>query len=193
MVQLCSCLLALSLCVIALFKFYPSFPYSEEKAYVAEKFFIYSSHDDARGFQLKVIENWDDIVDYCGKDKATGEGAETVADATEVMTPTNEVDRVDLDGDTQDLEDIHVIDDISPTSTNGQKRRNRASNSSDILPTKKRGVVKDVIADSITRMTLSFEEFIHSNTKNLDPAEMLKALPIEKKESMSLMFIACGE
>ncbi|PQQ07691.1 uncharacterized protein Pyn_12597 [Prunus yedoensis var. nudiflora] len=46
------------------------------------------------------------------------------------MTPTDEVDHVDLDGDTQDLEDIHVIDDISPTSTNGQKRRNRASNSS---------------------------------------------------------------
>jgi len=77
----------------------------------------------------------------CGKDRATGESAKTGAGATEVMTHTNEidrVDRVDLDGDTQDLEDIHVIDDISPTSTNGQKKRNRASNSSDILPTKKR-------------------------------------------------------
>ncbi|PQP95116.1 uncharacterized protein Pyn_39095 [Prunus yedoensis var. nudiflora] len=88
------------------------------------------------------------------------------------MTPTDEVDYVDLDGDTQDLEDIHVIDDISPTSTNGQKRRNRASNSSDILPTKKIVSVKDVIADSIARMALSFEEFIHANTKNLDPAEV---------------------
>ncbi|PQP91731.1 uncharacterized protein Pyn_16798 [Prunus yedoensis var. nudiflora] len=87
------------------------------------------------------------------------------------MTPTDEVDYVDLDGDTQDLEDIHVIDDISPTSTNGQKRRNRASNSSDILPTKKIVAVKDVIADSITRMALSFEEFIRAHTKNLDPAE----------------------
>ncbi|KAI5311302.1 PREDICTED: DCAR_015799 [Prunus dulcis] len=172
MVQLCNCLLALSLCVIALFNFYPSFPYSEEKAYDAEKLFIYSSHDDARGFRFKVIENWDDIVDLCGKDRATGEGAETVADAIEVMTPTNEADRVDLDGDAQDLEDIHVIDDISPTSTNGQKRRNRASNSYDILPTKKRGAIKDVIADSIARMTLSFEEFIHSDTKNLDLAEV---------------------
>ncbi|PQM41791.1 uncharacterized protein Pyn_31588 [Prunus yedoensis var. nudiflora] len=86
------------------------------------------------------------------------------------MTPTNEVDYVDLDGDTQDLEDIHVIDDISPTSTNGQKRRNRASNSSDILPTKKRAAVKDVIVDSITRMALSFE--VRADTKNLDPAEV---------------------
>ncbi|CAL8122266.1 unnamed protein product [Prunus armeniaca] len=88
------------------------------------------------------------------------------------MTPTNEVDHVDLDGDTQDLEDIHVIDDISPTSANGQKRRNRASNSSDILPTKKRGSIKDVIADLIARMALSFEEFIRADTKNLDPVEV---------------------
>ncbi|KAI5348671.1 hypothetical protein L3X38_001558 [Prunus dulcis] len=138
------------------------------------------SHDNARGFRFKVIENWDDIVDLCGKDRATGGGAETGAYATEVMTPTNEVDHVDLDGDTQDLEDIHVIDDISPTSTNSQKRRNRASNSSDILPTKKRGAVKDGIADSIARMALSFEEFICANTKNLDPAEVyaeVKAIP----------------
>ncbi|CAL8990193.1 unnamed protein product [Prunus brigantina] len=96
------------------------------------------------------------------------------------MTPTNEVDHVDLDGDTQDLEDIHVIDDISPTSTNGQKRRNRASNSSDILPTKKRGAIKDVIADSIARMALSLEEFIRADTKNLDPVEVyaeVQAIP----------------
>ncbi|PQQ13670.1 uncharacterized protein Pyn_30817 [Prunus yedoensis var. nudiflora] len=85
------------------------------------------------------------------------------------MTHTDEVDYVDLDGDTQDLEDIHVIDDISPTSTNGQKRRNRVSNSSDILHTKKRAAVKDVIADSIARMTLSFE--VRADTKNLDPIE----------------------
>ncbi|BFG22967.1 hypothetical protein CerSpe_092410 [Prunus speciosa] len=140
------------------------------------------------------------------------------------MTPTDKVDYIDLDGDTQDLEDIHVINDISPTSTNGQKRRSRASNSSDILPTEKRVAIKDVIAYSIARMALSFEEFIRADTKNLDPAkvyaevqavsglseneqlkacawliendkqfQMLKALPIEKKKSMLLMFIARGE
>ncbi|PQQ16687.1 uncharacterized protein Pyn_38490 [Prunus yedoensis var. nudiflora] len=92
-----------------------------------------------------------------------------------VSNSTDEVDYADLDGDTQDLEDIYVIDDISPTSTNGQKRRNRASNSSDILPIKKRAVIKDVIANSIARMALLFE--VRTDTKNLDPAEMLKALP----------------
>ncbi|PQQ19501.1 uncharacterized protein Pyn_12110 [Prunus yedoensis var. nudiflora] len=140
------------------------------------------------------------------------------------MTPTDKVDYIDLDGDTQDLEDIHVINDISPTSTNGQKRRSCESNSSDILPIEKRVAIKDVIAYSIARMALSFEEFIRADTKNLDPAEvyaevqavpglseneqlkacawliendkqfhMLKALPIEKKKSMLLMFIARGE
>ncbi|BFG13736.1 hypothetical protein CerSpe_000100 [Prunus speciosa] len=91
------------------------------------------SHDDARGFQFKVIGNWDDMVDLCGKD-TIGEGVATGADATEVMTPTNEIDHVDLD--------------------------------------EKRGAVKDVIADSIARMALSFEEFIRANIKNLDPAEV---------------------
>ncbi|CAL8999127.1 unnamed protein product [Prunus brigantina] len=148
--------------------------------------FIYFSHDDARGFRFKVIENWDDIVDLCGKDRVTGEGTETGADATKSHDDAsgfrfkvieNWDDIVDLYGkvdhvDTQDLEDIHVIDDISPTSTNDQKRRNRASNSSNILLTKKRGDVKDkdIIADSIARMALSFEEFIRADTKNLDPA-----------------------
>ncbi|BFG35058.1 hypothetical protein CerSpe_213320 [Prunus speciosa] len=147
---------------------------------------FWESDDDARGFRFKVIENWDDTVDLCGKDRATGEGAEIGADATEVLTPTNEVDHVDLND--------------------------------------KRGDVKDVIANSIARITLSFEEFIRADTKNLDPAEvyavvqavpglseneqlkacawliendkqfqMLKALPIKKKESMLLMFITRGE
>ena len=130
----------------------------------------------------------------CGKDRATGEGAEIGVDATEVMTPTNEVDHVDMDGDTQDLEDIHVIDDISPTSTNGQTRRNRASNSSDTLPTKKKGAVKDVIADSIARMALSFEEFICANTKNLDPTEVyaeVQAVPgLSENEPTQSMCLA---
>ncbi|KAI5316737.1 hypothetical protein L3X38_036444 [Prunus dulcis] len=64
--------------------------------------FAPTSHDDARGFRFKVIEHWDDIVDLCGKTRATGGRAETGADAIEVITPpTNEVEHVELDGDTQ--------------------------------------------------------------------------------------------
>lgn len=70
------------------------------------------------------------------------------------------------------LEDIHLIDDISPNSTNNQKKRNCALNSSNILSIKKRGAFKDVVADSIARTVLSFEEFIGANIKNLDPIEI---------------------
>ncbi|TKY54739.1 hypothetical protein E2542_SST19151 [Spatholobus suberectus] len=35
--------------------------------------------------QLKVIPNWDDIVDLCAKDKAIGIGAENALDANDIM------------------------------------------------------------------------------------------------------------
>ncbi|XP_024159884.1 uncharacterized protein LOC112167148 [Rosa chinensis] len=39
------------------------------------------SHPNAKGYQNKSIENWDDIAMLCGRDRATGEGAEDVGDA----------------------------------------------------------------------------------------------------------------
>ncbi|KAK9931312.1 hypothetical protein M0R45_018591 [Rubus argutus] len=60
------------------------------------------SYNDAISFRYKRISNWDDIVDLCGKDRATGEGAEISAEAIEVMTPpVNEVNHVDLEDDDQ--------------------------------------------------------------------------------------------
>ncbi|BFG32748.1 hypothetical protein CerSpe_190220 [Prunus speciosa] len=62
------------------------------------------SHEDARTFRFKVIANWDDIVDLCGKDRATREGTKTCAEAPEVMTPESDPNIiVDLESDTQDL------------------------------------------------------------------------------------------
>ncbi|KAI5324268.1 hypothetical protein L3X38_033341 [Prunus dulcis] len=62
------------------------------------------SHEGAKTFRFKVIANWDDIMDLCGKDRATGEGAETCAEAAEVMTPESDPNNiVDLESDTQDL------------------------------------------------------------------------------------------
>ena len=50
--------------------------------------------EDARNFRFKVIENWDDIVDLCGKDRATGEGDETCVKAAEVMTPESDPNNI---------------------------------------------------------------------------------------------------
>ncbi|XP_021819781.1 uncharacterized protein LOC110761592 [Prunus avium] len=94
------------------------------------------SHEDARTFRYKVIANWDDIVDLCGKDRATGEGAETCSEAAEVMTLDSEPNNfVDLGADTQGFENSH-IDDVSPNSS-CPKKRNQPS--SEIRPPKKRG------------------------------------------------------
>ncbi|CAN6704248.1 unnamed protein product [Malus baccata var. baccata] len=137
------------------------------------------SHSGAKSFRWKVIPNWDNVLDLCGKDRATSEGAETGVEAVEIMTPPyNE-----------------IINDISPTSAN------------------------DMIADSLAKMAISFQDYICSDTKKLDPIEvydevnaipnlieeeqikacawliendkqflMLKTLPVEKKKNMVLLF-----
>ncbi|KHN09944.1 hypothetical protein glysoja_049082, partial [Glycine soja] len=52
-----------------------------------------TSHKSAKPFRFKVLQNWDDIVDLCAKDRATGHGAETAMDADEAMSrETNEVE-----------------------------------------------------------------------------------------------------
>ncbi|KAL0290408.1 UNVERIFIED_CONTAM: hypothetical protein Sangu_2576000 [Sesamum angustifolium] len=43
------------------------------------------SHPDAKGMQNKMIEHWDDIVLLCGKDRATGQGAENIEEGLEAM------------------------------------------------------------------------------------------------------------
>ncbi|KAI5326964.1 hypothetical protein L3X38_026360 [Prunus dulcis] len=79
----------------------------------------------------------DDIVDLCGKDRATGEGAETCLEAIEViMTHETELNNtVDLEGDTPGFESS-LIDDVSPSSSCPKKRNQTPS---DITSPKKRG------------------------------------------------------
>lgn len=69
------------------------------------------------------------MICTCGKDRATGEGAETGAEATEVMTPpVNEVNHVDLEGDDQGLEDIHIIEDTTPNPPIKFSKEEKSSN-----------------------------------------------------------------
>ncbi|XP_050111922.1 uncharacterized protein LOC126590517 isoform X2 [Malus sylvestris] len=134
------------------------------------------SHVGAKSFRWKVIPNWDDIVDLCGKDRATGEGAETSVEAVEIMTPPhNEPDHVDLVGDAQGLEDIEIINEISPSSANGQKTQSKRKAASfvDVPHTKRKSTTpKDVIADSLAKMASSFQDYISADTKKLDPTEV---------------------
>ncbi|KAB2625377.1 hypothetical protein D8674_017037 [Pyrus ussuriensis x Pyrus communis] len=147
------------------------------------------SHAGAKSFRWKVIPNWDDIVDLCGKDKATGEGAKTGVEAVEIMTlPHNELDHIDLVGDAQGLEDIEIINEISPSSANGQKTQSKRKAASfvDVHYTKRKSTTpKDVIADSLAKMASSFQDYISAYTKKLDPTEVydeVNAIPDLSKE-----------
>ncbi|CAN6575593.1 unnamed protein product [Malus baccata var. baccata] len=169
----------------------------------ATKKMISVDEDPAWQEYVKVIPNWDDIVDLCGKDRATGEGAEIGVEAVEIMTPPhNEPDHVDLVGDAQGLEDIEIINEISPSSANDQKTQSKRKAASfvDVPHTKRKSTTpKDVIADSLAKMASSFQDYISADTKKLDPTEvydeqflMLKTLPIKKKKNMVLLFTSRG-
>ncbi|KAK9286201.1 hypothetical protein L1049_014585 [Liquidambar formosana] len=74
-----------------------AFPWNEEKKMVVvtakdrKKWVDYEeSHRDARGYANKAIENWDDIVILCGKDRATGVGVENCEDSVEEMAEEEE-------------------------------------------------------------------------------------------------------
>ncbi|KAL5163302.1 hypothetical protein HKD37_07G020231 [Glycine soja] len=62
------------------------------------------SHEEAKRFRFKVIPNWDDIVDLCAKDRATGLGVENALDVDDIMSKeTNEEEAIhsvsfDLEG-----------------------------------------------------------------------------------------------
>ncbi|CAN6698126.1 unnamed protein product [Malus baccata var. baccata] len=150
------------------------------------------SHDCVKSFHCKVIPNYD-IVDLCCKDRAIGEGAETCLEAVEIMTPPyNESDHIDLVGDTQSLEDIEIVNKISPSLANGQKTQCKRKPS-------------NVIAYSLAKIASSFQDYIFVDTKKLDPTEvydeliendkqflMLKTFPIEKKKNMVLLLTSRG-
>ncbi|RXI01117.1 hypothetical protein DVH24_001351 [Malus domestica] len=93
-------------------------------------------------------------------------------EAVEIMTPPhNESDHIDLVG----LEDIEIINEISPSSANGQKTQSKRKAVSfvDVPHTKRKSTTpKDVIADSLAKMASSFQDYISADTKKLDPTEV---------------------
>ncbi|GFQ07786.1 hypothetical protein PHJA_002922600, partial [Phtheirospermum japonicum] len=58
------------------------------------------SHPDEKGMQNKMIEQWDNIVLLCGKDRAISQGAETFEEGAELMGEgdENEVNSSPLSG-----------------------------------------------------------------------------------------------
>jgi hypothetical protein len=89
------------------------------------------------------------------------------------MTPIEESNVIDLDSETQGQEELNIgEDDLSPNTTNRQRKRIQASTSSLVAHAKKRMVSKDVLADSVAKMASSFQEFIRTSTQKLDAGEV---------------------
>ena len=98
-----------------------------------------------------MLQNWDDIVDLCAKDRVTGHGAETAMDADEAMSrETNEVEFMGLGATAIDLEE--------PSSNTKGKRQ--GSTSSSTHPHKRKMGEKEGIAASLDKMANSFNRMV---------------------------------
>ena len=99
-----------------------------------------------------MLQNWDDIVDLCVKDRAIGHGAETAMDADEVMSrETNEVEFIGLGA-------AAIIDLEEPSSITKGKRQ--GSTSSGTHSHTRRMGEKEGIAASLDKMVNSFNRMV---------------------------------
>ncbi|KAL5150035.1 hypothetical protein HKD37_13G036744 [Glycine soja] len=126
-----------------------------------------TSHKSAKPFRYKVLQNWDDIVDLCAKDRATGHGAETAIDADEAMSrETNEVEFMGLGATAIDLEE--------PSSNTKGKRQ--GSTSSGTHPHKRKMGEKEGIAASLDKMTNSFNRMVEKMDGKVDDEDIQEVL-----------------
>ncbi|KAH1266157.1 hypothetical protein GmHk_01G001714 [Glycine max] len=135
-------------------------------------------HKSAKPFRFKVLQNWDDIVDLCAKDRVTGHGAETVVDAEKAKSrETNEVELMGLGATAIDLEE--------PSSNTKGKRQ--GSTSSGTHPHKRKMGEKEGIAASLDKMANSFNRMVEKRDGKVDDEDIqeqlaiVKALPIHQK------------
>ncbi|KAL5134094.1 hypothetical protein HKD37_03G007335 [Glycine soja] len=126
-----------------------------------------TSHKSAKPFRFKVLQNWDDIVGLCAKDRATGHGAETAMDADEAMSrETNEVEFMGLGATAIDLEE--------PSSNIKGKRQ--GSISSGTHPHKRKMGVKEGITASLDKMANSFNRMVEKMDGKVDDEDIQEVL-----------------
>ncbi|KAB2626738.1 hypothetical protein D8674_020356 [Pyrus ussuriensis x Pyrus communis] len=124
-----------------------------------------------KDFRLKVIINWDDIVVFCGNDRATIEGAKIDVEVVEIMiAPHNEPNDIDL---------------------------RKLPSFVDVPHTRKPTTPKDVIANSLAKMASSFQGSIVYDKVNVIPnlreEEQIKACAwlIENDKKFLMIWYCC--
>ncbi|XP_020237168.1 uncharacterized protein LOC109816531 [Cajanus cajan] len=108
-----------------------------------------NAHKEAKQFRFKVIANWDDIVDLCAKDRATGHGAETAIDADEVMSREINERELGLEG----ASDSIYLDEPGSTT----QRRGQSSASTSTQSQRRKTGEKDGIANSLKEVAESLK------------------------------------
>ncbi|KAG4936219.1 hypothetical protein AAZX31_18G140600 [Glycine max] len=105
------------------------------------------SHEEAKRFRFKVIPNWDDIVDLCAKDRATGLGAENALDADDIMSK-----------ETNEEEAIHSVSFDLEGSSSATRKNIRPSKSGE----------KEGMISSMKEVAESLKEFIEVTKKKME-------------------------
>ncbi|RZB52057.1 hypothetical protein D0Y65_048468 [Glycine soja] len=113
-----------------------------------------------------VLQNWDDIVDLCAKDRVTGHGVETAMDA-EISRETNEVEFMGL-GDTA------TINLEEPSSNTKEKRQ--GSTSSGTHSHKRKMGEKEGITTSLYKMANSFNRMVEKMDGKVDDEDIQEVL-----------------
>ncbi|XP_057428876.1 uncharacterized protein LOC130722223 isoform X2 [Lotus japonicus] len=166
------------------------------------------SQNDAKRFRFKVIANWDDIVDLCAKDRATGIGAETSLDADDIMSKEANEDGayiVDIDADEQSSTTRKSKQPMEfKKGKSGEKNgiitsMNKVTESlSEFVQATRKGVknVQEVVHDVMDELKnipdLNATQWIKAVdwlSENPNKLEILKALPMERKKDYILAFM----
>ncbi|KAG5088888.1 hypothetical protein JHK86_001500 [Glycine max] len=127
------------------------------------KHMITVENENAWNEYCTVLQNWDDIVDLCAKDRVIGHGAETVVDAEKAKSrETNEVELMGLGATAIDLEE--------PSSNTKGKRQ--GSTSSGTHPHKRKMGEKEGIAASLDKMANSFNRMVEKRDGKVDDEDI---------------------
>ncbi|KAG5010738.1 hypothetical protein GLYMA_07G209700v4 [Glycine max] len=95
------------------------------------------SHEEVKRFRFKVIPNWDDIIDLCAKDRATGLGKENALDVDDIMSK-----------EANEEEAIHNVNIDLEGSSSASRKNIRPSKSGE-----KEGIISSMkeVAESLKR------------------------------------------
>ncbi|KAL5170750.1 putative helicase MAGATAMA 3 [Glycine soja] len=125
------------------------------------------SHEETKQFRFKVIPNWDDIVELCVKDRATGLGVENALDADDIMSK-----------ETNEEEAIHSVSFDLEGSSSATRKNIRPSKSGE----------KEGMISSMKEVAESLKEFVEVTKKKMENKKKM-----EIKEAQEVVQEVVGE